>query len=194
MDRDLSFRLLTTLFSSSKERSIPCLIICPDIANCKEMIKLKTLLLTWLYKCVYKEQVSILFLWIAHRKFLAVWAHFLEGKVETLLEKGIYEACIAIDIPTELATRLVEKLQRGRQKFLKVSAAAPSTTRQRPPPNENFTTEEGLYDCIVVGGGISGLVTAQAFQSDHAQTVKRCGFPDTPHLVLETLNAGIHPL
>ena len=57
---------------------------------------------------------------------------------------------------------------------LTITAAAPAvTTRQKPPPNDNYVSEEGLYDCIVVGGGISGLVTAQAFVSDHPQTVKR---------------------
>lgn len=47
------------------------------------------------------------------------------------------------------------------------------TSRQKAPPNENYQTEEGLYDCVVVGGGISGLVTAQAFVSDHSKTIKK---------------------
>lgn len=34
--------------------------------------------------------------------------------------------------------------------------------------------EGGLQDVVVVGGGISGLVTAQALVSDHADTVSRC--------------------
>ena len=51
--------------------------------------------------------------------------------------------------------------------------AAATTSRQTAPPNNNYQTEAGVYDCVVVGGGISGLVTAQAFVSDHAQTVKK---------------------
>ena len=33
--------------------------------------------------------------------------------------------------------------------------------------------EGGLQDCVVVGAGISGLVTAQAFVAEHADTVKK---------------------
>lgn len=33
--------------------------------------------------------------------------------------------------------------------------------------------EGGLQDVVVVGAGISGLVTAQAFVAEHADSVKR---------------------
>ena len=62
-----------------------------------------------------------------------------------------------------------------------MTAAAPTTARQKPLPNEDFKSEEGVYDCVVVGGGISGLVTAQAFVSDHPDTIKKCAAPTFPH-------------
>ena len=33
--------------------------------------------------------------------------------------------------------------------------------------------EGGLQDVVVVGAGISGLVTAQAFVAEHADTIKK---------------------
>ena len=47
-----------------------------------------------------------------------------------------------------------------------IQAASPSAS--------GVEYEEGLLDCVVVGGGISGLVTAQAFVSEQADVVGRC--------------------
>ena len=46
----------------------------------------------------------------------------------------------------------------------KQAVAAPSYS----PPTEKFAAE---YDCVVVGGGISGLCTAQALLTDHGSSV-----------------------
>lgn len=48
----------------------------------------------------------------------------------------------------------------------RAQAASPSTS--------GAEYEEGLLDCVVVGGGISGLVTAQAFVSEQSNVVGRC--------------------
>eukprot|EP01018_Ginkgo_biloba_P026053 Gb_09340 [translate_table: standard] len=37
---------------------------------------------------------------------------------------------------------------------------------------ENENENDDMYDCVVVGGGISGLSTAQALVSKHSSTVK----------------------
>ena len=55
---------------------------------------------------------------------------------------------------------------------LNVSATS-TLDRPRVPSLGEVTKEDTLYDCVVVGGGISGLTTAQAFVSDHAGTVQR---------------------
>ena len=44
--------------------------------------------------------------------------------------------------------------------------------------------EGGMQDVVVVGGGISGLVTAQALVSDHADTVSRLATGHLPCRVL----------
>jgi cation diffusion facilitator CzcD-associated flavoprotein CzcO len=41
------------------------------------------------------------------------------------------------------------------------------------PPPFSFSFPKGIIDVVVVGGGISGLVTAQALLTDHADTVGR---------------------
>ena len=46
-----------------------------------------------------------------------------------------------------------------------LQAASPSTSGK--------DEDGGLLDCVVVGAGISGLVTAQAFVSDQADVVGR---------------------
>ena len=61
------------------------------------------------------------------------------------------------------------RLRAGR---LTVSATS-TLDRPRVPSLGEVTKEDTLYDCVVVGGGISGLTTAQAFVSDHAGTVQR---------------------
>lgn len=66
-----------------------------------------------------------------------------------------------------------QRRSRTGSRSLTVTAAAPAAARQKPLPNDNVQSEEGVYDCVIVGGGISGLVTAQAFASDHPDTVKK---------------------
>ena len=54
-------------------------------------------------------------------------------------------------------------------------AATGAATMERPPSQSGSSSEEEqVYDCVVVGGGISGLTTAQACLSEHGDTVKRC--------------------
>jgi len=56
--------------------------------------------------------------------------------------------------------------------MVRVSSAAPAV-REKPPQSAATSSEDTTYDCVVVGGGISGLVTAQAFVSDHSKTIKK---------------------
>lgn len=55
---------------------------------------------------------------------------------------------------------------------MRVCAAAPAVS-EKPPQSDMSASEDTTYDCVVVGGGISGLVTAQAFVSDHPNTIKK---------------------
>jgi hypothetical protein len=59
-----------------------------------------------------------------------------------------------------------------RARVVRVSSAAPAV-REKPPQSGVTSSEDTTYDCVVVGGGISGLVTAQAFVSDHSKTIKK---------------------
>jgi len=75
--------------------------------------------------------------------------------------------------------RLSQRGARG-VRVVKVSAAAPAV-REKPPQSGPATSEDTTYDCVVVGGGISGVVTAQAFVSDHSNTIKKsAAHPSSP--------------
>eukprot|EP00884_Botryococcus_braunii_P002368 jgi/Botrbrau1/12131/Bobra.0186s0047.1 len=69
----------------------------------------------------------------------------------------------------------VQSLQfKGIQREVAVKVAAP----EREIGSGEFVTQEndgdgGVYDCVVVGAGISGLVTAQALLKDHKDAVSR---------------------
>ena len=65
------------------------------------------------------------------------------------------------------------------------------------PPTQASSQEDDLYDCVVVGGGISGLTTAQACITEHADTFKRCTHPQellwcfqSQSMLLQTINAA----
>ncbi|CAL5228570.1 g11727 [Coccomyxa viridis] len=51
--------------------------------------------------------------------------------------------------------------------------SAPTVDRPAAASGDAKDYEGGLQDCVVVGAGISGLVTAQAFVAEHADTVKK---------------------
>ena len=50
--------------------------------------------------------------------------------------------------------------------------ASSAAVGERPAAGKS-SQEDILYDCVVVGGGISGLTTAQACITEHSDTVKR---------------------
>jgi hypothetical protein len=55
-----------------------------------------------------------------------------------------------------------------------VAVAAPERATVTNPPSADVD-DSGVLDCVVVGAGISGLVTAQALRTEHANVVPRCG-------------------
>jgi len=69
--------------------------------------------------------------------------------------------------------RHAQRAQRGVLHAASV-AAPPDAQAAGPSPRGSEENEQGVLDCVVVGAGISGLVTAQAFVSDQADTVRRC--------------------
>jgi hypothetical protein len=68
--------------------------------------------------------------------------------------------------------RHAQRAQRG--VLHAASVAAPPDAQAAGPSPRGSEDEQGVLDCVVVGAGISGLVTAQAFVSDQADTVRRC--------------------
>jgi hypothetical protein len=55
-----------------------------------------------------------------------------------------------------------------------LAVAAPERATVTNPPAPDVD-DSGVLDCVVVGAGISGLVTAQALRTEHANVVPRCG-------------------
>lgn len=68
--------------------------------------------------------------------------------------------------PTQ-AARATFNVQPARKGFVVCKSASVSATDRAIA-----TGDSAVYDAVVVGAGISGLVTAQAFQTKHADTVK----------------------
>lgn len=64
-----------------------------------------------------------------------------------------------------------KQLRRHAHSFA-IFASTTSTKAASRPPKAAHASDEQVYDCVIVGAGISGLTLAQALTSDHSNTVK----------------------
>lgn len=65
---------------------------------------------------------------------------------------------------------LPKRFRNHQHSFVLFASAAPAQTASRPP-NAPADSDSELFDCVIVGAGISGLTLAQAFASEHPDSV-----------------------